>query len=111
MKYRVHITTKAEADIDEVLYYIETELLNPQASDRLYEKIAKELRSLNYMPEKHQISTDPVLKSHGIRYIVIESYLAFFIIDQENKTVHIIRFIYGKRDWVRILRNDPLSLE
>ena len=111
MKYKVHITRKAEADIDDVLTYIESELLNPQASGHLLKKIDKDLSSLNYMPEKHQISTDPVLKAHEIRYIVIDSFLAFFIIEQEKKTVHIIRFIYGKRNWVHILRNDPLSLE
>ena len=30
----------------------------------------------------------------------------FFIIDEDKKTVNVIRFLYGRRDWKNILKNE-----
>ena len=55
------------------------------------------------MPEKHQLVNDPVLAAWGLRLIVINNYLAFYIIDEKVQTVHIIRKKKKKRNWISIL--------
>ena len=111
MKYTIHYTKKAALDLYSAAYYIKTDLLNPQAAYNLIMETKKRVSSLEHMPEKHPLLLDPVLRSHGLRCIVINNYLVFFIVEQEKKTVHIIRYIYGRRDWISILHDDPLSLE
>ena len=109
MKYRIHITSRAERDLNEAADYIEFTLLNPQAADSLLCRAEEEINALAFMPEKFKIVDDPVLASWGIRMITVNNYLAFYIVDDETKTVHIIRFLYGKRDWISILHTDPSS--
>ena len=110
MNYAIHITSKAERDLNEAADYIEFTLLNPQAADGLLDKTEEEINKLAFMPEKFKTVDDPVLSAWGIRLIVINNYLAFYTIDENTKTVHIIRFLYGKRNWISILRNESFSI-
>lgn len=111
MSYRIHITAKAERDLNEAADYIEYTLLNPQAADNLLDKAEEEINKLSFMPGKYKTVADPVLSAWGIRLIVINNYLAFYVIDKEAEIVHIVRFLYGKRNWVSILRHEPITLD
>ena len=111
MTYSIHITNKGEQDIIEAADYIEFTLLNPAAADSLLDAIEEEVGKLIFMPEKHQIIDDPVLKKWEIRMIPVKNYLAFYVIDENSHTVHIVRFLYGRRNWQRILRYEPFSIE
>ena len=84
MSYQVHITSTAEHDIMRAADYIEFTLKNPDAADNLVD--------------------DPVLASWGIRFVIINNYLAFYTIDEEKQTVIIVRFLYQKSNWTSILR-------
>ncbi len=104
MKYQVHITQRAERDLDQALDYIEFSLKNPRAADSLLDEAEAVLASLDQMPARYAVVNDKILSAWGIRYVQIKKYLAFYIIAEETRTVHIIRFLYGKSDWRSILR-------
>ena len=111
MTYSVHITNKGEQDIIEAADYIEFTLLNPSAADSLLDAAENEIGKLSFMPEKYPIIDDPVLKKWEIRFIPVKNYLAFYVIDEDTHTVHIIRFLHGKRNWKKILRYEPFTTE
>ena len=46
---------------------------------------------------------DFILSSWEVRFITINNYLAFFTIDEDNKIVIIVRFLYKKSEWSRML--------
>ena len=94
MNYQVHITKTAEHDIAKAADYIEFVLKNPQAADHL----------LDVATEKIQLVDDPVLAGWGIRFIMVNNYLAFYTIDEDKKVVIIVRFLYQKSNWNTILR-------
>ncbi|MBQ9664579.1 MAG: type II toxin-antitoxin system RelE/ParE family toxin [Oscillospiraceae bacterium] len=104
MNYSIHITRAAERDIAEATDYIDNILLNPEAADSLLDKLNEQGEDLMDSPAKYQLADDPVLRSWGIRFTLVNNYLAFYIIDEEKRIVHIIRFLYGKRDWINILK-------
>lgn len=104
MRYAVHITRKAEQDIDEAADYIEFELFDPQAADALLEAVDEAVAALSEFPERYRLADDSVLKSWGIRFFAIKNYLVFYMID--NKTVYVVRFLHQRRDWITILRRD-----
>lgn len=110
MSYHLHITKKAEDDLNEAADYIEFTLFNPQAAEDLLDKADKELSSLAVMPQIHRLVDDPFIILLGIRFILLNNYMAFFLIDEEEKTVYIIRFLYGKRNWIQIFKDEPISL-
>jgi hypothetical protein len=54
---------------------------------------------------------DKYLASLGIRSIKVNNYLIFYEIDEseDNENVNVYRFVYGKRDWAKILKERPLK--
>ncbi|MCD7956327.1 MAG: type II toxin-antitoxin system RelE/ParE family toxin [Lachnospiraceae bacterium] len=103
MSYNIHITKQAEQDIVDAADYIEFTLLNPDAADSLLDAVEANINSLSQMPDRFRLVDDPLLSSWEIRFIIIKNYLAFYVISEEEKLVHIIRFLYGKRNWLLIL--------
>lgn len=111
MNYNLQITHKAKTDLNSAADYIEFSLLNPQAADDLLNKAEEEINKLSCMPQTHRLVDDPVLNVWGIRFILVNNFMAFFMIDEQSKTVYIVRFLYGKRNWSEILRSETISFE
>ena len=104
MRYQVHITDAARNDLSEAADYIEYVLKNPQAADDLLNEAEERISSLSQHAELYAPVDDPVLKIWGIRFIQVGNYLAFYTVLEEPGRAVIIRFLYGKRDWIGILR-------
>ena len=104
MSYQVHITSTAEHDIMRAADYIEFTLRNRIASDNLLDVATEQIGSLADLPQKFRLVDDPLLASLGIRFVIINNYLAFYTIDEEKQTVIIVRFLYQKSNWTSILR-------
>lgn len=105
MNYEVHITRAAENDLNEAADYIEFVLLNPQAADDLLNTVEETLPTLAQYAQRYALVDEPVLRAWGIRFVQIKNYLAFYTISEEEQKVYIVRFLYGKRNWISILKN------
>ena len=105
MSYEVFSTRAADRDILKAADYIEFVLHNPQAADSLLDEIDTKINSLSENPERYAVVSDPVLKSWQIRFIQVKNYLAFYVISESERRVYIVRFLYGRRDWISILRS------
>ena len=97
MKYNIHITHAAERDMANAYDYIDLVLKNPTAAD---EKIG----ALAEFPHKFEVVSDKLLSLWGIRFTIVMNYLAFYTVDDATQTVHIVRFLYGKSNWITILK-------
>ena len=84
--------------------YIEFSLKNPTAADNLLDVATEQIGSLANLAQKFRLVDDPILASWGIRFVIINNYLAFYTIDEEKQTVIIVRFLYQKSNWTSILR-------
>ena len=104
MSYQIHITPTAEHDIVRAADYIEFTLKNPEAADNLLDVVTEQIEALADFPQKFRLVDDPVLTSWGIRFVIINNYLAFYMIDEEKQVVIVVRFLYQKSNWTSILR-------
>ena len=104
MSYHIHITSTAERDILRAADYIEFILKNPDAADHLLDTVTAQINSLSEFPQKFRPVDDPVLASWGIRFIIVNNYLAFYTIDEKIQMVIIVRFLYQKSNWSSILQ-------
>lgn len=104
MSYEIHITAAAERDMINASDYIEFVLKNPKAADDLLDEVENQIYSLVDFPEKFKLVDDPVLASWGIRFVVVNGYLAFYVIDKTVNQVIIVRFLFQKSNWTAILR-------
>ena len=104
MSYRVLTALAAERDIIAAADHIEHALKNPSAADRLLDHVERRFASLSELPRRTRVVGDPVLSSWGIHCIAVDNYLAFYVVDDEGKTVTVVRFLHQKSNWSQILR-------
>jgi toxin ParE1/3/4 len=101
--YSIEIAEPAENDLSEIAWYIAKELLEPGTAKRTIDKIGAVIITLEEMPLRYAVAVDEKLAAQGIRKIIIDNYIVFYIVEEERKTVTIIRILYGRRDWLSLL--------
>ena len=99
--YIVNVTDIAEEEILDTVKYISNVLKAPTAANNLLDEIEKHEKILEKTPNIYP----NVLAIKGLKFIIIKNYLMFFTVDEDAKTVNVIRFLYGRRDWKNILTN------
>ena len=101
--YFVNITDIAEEDILSTMQYIADTLKAPKAANNLLDEIEKHEKFLEKNPKIYPLVSDEYLAEKGIRFVLIKYYMMFFIIAEGTKTVNVIRFLHGRRDWQTLL--------
>lgn len=101
--YEIQITEPAEKDLKEIGSYIAKELLEPKTAKKMITKIAKVINSLEDMHLRNALVVDERLAYIGIRKIMVDNYVVFYITSVESKKVTIIRILYERRDWMNLL--------
>ncbi len=101
--YKIVIERTAENDLNDILSYISNTLHEPTIAKKLYNEIKEKFSNLKNMPHRHKIVNEEPYRSIGVRMLLIENYIAFYVVDEERKTVHIFRILYNRRDWQQIL--------
>jgi plasmid stabilization system protein ParE len=102
--YSVHITDIAEEEILSTTKYIVDVFKAPKAANDLLDEIEKYENILENTPNTFSFVPDEYLATKGVRYITVKNYMMFYTINEEEKSVTVIRFLYGRRDWKNILR-------
>jgi len=102
--YFVNITDIAEEDILSTAKYIADTLKAPKAANNLLDEIEKHEDELKKNPHIYPLVSDEYLAEKGIRFVLIKNYMLFFTINDD--VVDVIRFLYGRRDWKNILREE-----
>ena len=102
-EYKVVIEETAENDLLGILNYIKNTLREPNIAMKIYGSIKKGILSLKQMPFRYVLLNEEPYRSMGVRQIPIENYIAFYVVDEEGKTVHIFRILYNRREWQYLL--------
>lgn len=101
--YKVIIDRAAEQDLAEILEYISAVLHAPDAAKRLYRKIKQEIMSLDTMPSRCALIAEEPYNQLGIRKLFIDNYIAFLLINEDTKEVHVFRILYSRREWYNLI--------
>ena len=103
MEFNVIIESSAEKDLYGILTYISETLLEPAVAKRIYLSIKEQILSLSSMPLRYALIDEEPYRSMGIRKIPVENYIAFYIVDESHKTVHVFRILYNRREWHNLI--------
>lgn len=104
--YQINITEAAHADLQNAALYTAVTLNNKTAANRLLDLTNEKISFLSHSPYINALVKDSFLASNGIRIQIINNYLAFYIIREKSQSISVIRFLYSRRDWISILKND-----
>lgn len=102
-KYHIDITEPAENDLHEIGYYISRELLEPAIANKVVGKIGDAILTLEDLPLRNSLVNDEKLSKRGIRKLLIDNYIVFYVVSEQQRTVTIIRILYGRRDWLNLI--------
>ncbi|MNE06088.1 Plasmid stabilization system protein [compost metagenome] len=101
--FHITITEPAERDLRDIADYIAHELLDHVAARKLVSRIAESIFELEHMPLRNNLVRDERLASQGIRKLVVDQYIVFYLVSEADTTVTVIRILYGKRNWRDLL--------
>ncbi|MBR2067725.1 MAG: type II toxin-antitoxin system RelE/ParE family toxin [Solobacterium sp.] len=93
-KYEVIIAEQAEQDLRGIYEYIVQELLSPENAVGQLNRLEAAINKLNTFPESHRLYEEEPWHSRNLRVFPVDSFLIFYIPDNTEMTVTIIRVIY-----------------
>jgi len=98
-RYQVKFTPLADSDMGEAYRYIFDLLKASMAAENLIEEIEKKTKQLGELPYSCSAAEDELLKARGYRKLVINNFIAFYVVSDEQKLVTIMRVVYGASDY------------
>lgn len=101
--YSVHFTNVAMNDLDDIYCYISEELFVESAATELLDRVENSIMQLKEFPNLGTRLTDEYLRLKGYRRIIVDSYIIFYILDEQKRKVIIMRILYGKRKYEDLL--------
>lgn len=106
MKFHVEYSAEARQDLRDIYQYIAYELLEPEAANLQTNRIMKAIHSLEQMPMRHMLYEEEPWRSRGLRILPVDNYIVFYLPDETDTTVSVIRIMYGGRDIDKQLNNN-----
>lgn len=107
--YKFNISPKAANDLTEIKDYVCQELGNPQVATNLISKILKKIHGLEEHPMIGAPLTSVIDIQSNYRFLACDNYLIFYRCEDEK--IFVLRILYGRRDYIRILCGDFLADE
>ena len=103
IEFTVEVTAAAERDIFNTIGYISKNLDAPQAASDHMDAIDDALDNLAISPFNHPFVRDEKLARIGFRWVSVKNYTLFYIVNQADAKVKVMRFLYTKCDWQQLL--------
>ena len=97
--YSLKLTPKAGEDLEQIYSYISEKLFESNAANNLLEKIESSIMKLKDFPFSSNLVSDEFLKSKGYRKLIVENYIVFYLVNESEKQVVIIRILYCAQNY------------
>lgn len=92
--YKVITLPLAEDDIADQTDYIAFELKSPETAINMVRGFKNTINSLSIFPQSHELDEDEALAKYGIRKTYYKNYKIYFLIDEREQTVYILRVFH-----------------
>jgi addiction module RelE/StbE family toxin len=100
-RYELKFTPKAEEDLDELYGYII--LLAEKAATDLMDKFEASILRLKDYAYSCSFVVDEPLRSRGYRKLIVDNYIAFYLVDETEHQIIIMRILFGASNYQAIL--------
>ncbi len=107
MKYKIRFTKYAVEQLLETTDYISKTLCEPIIAKRWSEKIHKAISTRDEMPLRNPLVQIEPWRSRGVRKMIVNNYIVYYLIDEPGAVVWITAVVYGKQEQMSVLRNMP----
>lgn len=101
--YKLRFTRIAGSDLDEIFQYIYEQTSDDVVGDEILERLETVILRLSEFPRSGSQLQDAVLRLKGYRKCVVGNYIVFYLIDDQEKQVTIVRILHGARSYEHLL--------
>ena len=98
-KYEVFIKSEAKEDLREIFRYITEVLYEPAIAERICDAIETAILSLMQFPLRHSVIIEEPFALREIRRMHVKNYTIFYVVENAEKKVHVLRVLYSRRNW------------
>ena len=102
--YDFELTKTAESDIDATYEYIAKALGNPDAASALADELEIQIDKICKRPETGKLVENEFLRRNDVWRFLVKSYIVYYLIDNENEKIVILRFVYSGRNQDKIVK-------
>ena len=106
---RLSISPEVRKDLRDIQAYISEKLESPRAAFNMVSGIIERIKTLPQFPEKGTPLSSKVPFATNYRFLKSKNYLIFY--RYENDNVFIVRIIYARRDYLKILFSELNNIE
>lgn len=96
--WQIVYSESAEKDLRGIYEYIEFSLLEPGIARNQTRRIMDAVAKLSLLPLRHRLYEKEPWNSKGLRVLPVGSYLAFYLPIEAQKSVVVVRIMYGGRN-------------
>ncbi len=97
-RFNVSYSIDAHNDLRVIYSYIANELLAPDTAKKQINRIRNAIRNLDFMPARHSIVDWEPWKSLNMHQFPVDNFVVYYLIDQDNRNVTVVRIFYRGRD-------------
>ena len=103
-KFGYRLTKRAESDLDGIVSYIAVELANPKAASDFVDKLQDNIEEARTFPESGALVNNEFLQVENVRKKLVGNYIMYYLPNEEEKVIYILRIVYGRRNMDEILK-------
>ena len=104
MTYQIIYSPESLDDLRAIYSYIAFEKLAPQNAEGQVNRIRKSIRSLDLFPEGHTTVEWEPWASMGMRFLPVDHFIVYYLVDNSARKVSIVRIFYSGRDVEHIIQ-------
>ena len=105
MSYVVEIMPKAVEDLHDIYRYIAFVLMDWESAKRQILNLEAAIRGLDEMPLRFRVYERHPWSERGLRKMPVDNFIVFYMVQNNQGIVSILRVLYGGRDMERELKH------
>lgn len=103
-KYIVEVSETANSDLENIISYIKYDLKEKIIADKYKLLFKQALKRLEDVAGSMPILSEELTGYKNIRKINVRKYILFYIVDNENNKVFVVRIGHALMDWENLLK-------
>lgn len=102
-EWNVKLSPEFKQEVRDIYSYIANTLLVPETALKQIDRILKAVESLDEMPQRNPLYEREPWKTRGLRKLVVDNFVVFYLINEKQKDVVIFHVFYGGRNITELL--------
>ena len=104
-EWKVVLTPEFKQEFRNIYAYIAEVLIVLETAKKQVGRILDQVENLGEMPHKFSLVEKEPWRSRGLRKLVVDNYIVFYLPNEKTKEVIVFHVLYGGRNIDELLKN------